>query len=301
TNLAPGDTNGPGAPDVFLRDRRAGTTTLVSVNSRGALGDAGGVEPSVSANGRYVAFSSRSTNLVRDDANGEEDVFVRDLRTRRTTLVSVGRDRRSQGNADSSSPVISADGRYVAFTSRSTNFAPTAPAGQFSAYVKDLRTGALEWVSVPPPGARFDGVGFRVSMSADARYVVFVANEPPSLGRVYVRDRALRRTILAGVAVDGTPTYGGQASISASGRYVAFVSGWADGDPEVGGGRQRLYVRDLSTGTTVAQGLTSTGAPIDGDQYGPVVSDGGVAFDSSAAGIVPGDAGPRTQVYFRPF
>ena len=112
SNLVTGDTNG--TSDVFVRDRQTGTTTRVSVDSSGTQGNNSSPEPSFSADGRYVAFTSQAGNLVTGDTNGRADVFVHDRQTAKTTRVSpyVAGD---QSDLGSDSPSISGDGRFVAF------------------------------------------------------------------------------------------------------------------------------------------------------------------------------------------
>ena len=122
TNLVAGDTNANG--DIFVRDRTAGTTTRVSVGSAGVQGNSGSGQPSISADGRYVAFESDATNLVANDTNGVRDVFVRDRVAGTTSRMSL--TYAAQGDASSISPAISADGRYVAFTSNATNLVSQA-------------------------------------------------------------------------------------------------------------------------------------------------------------------------------
>ena len=127
TNLVPGDTNG--VADVFVRDRLAGTTRRVSVGPGGRQADQGGSDPSISADGLVVAFSSYSTNLVEGDTNETSDVFVRNLRTGVTRRVSVGPGG-AQANNESADPAISAHGRYVVFSSFGSNLVagtPTTP------------------------------------------------------------------------------------------------------------------------------------------------------------------------------
>src|SRR5258706_456378 len=118
TNLVPGDANG--FPDVFVHDRQSGTTELVSVATGRAQGDGLSIAPSISADGRYVAFESTATNLVAGDTNGWFDVFVRDRQNGITELVSISTGG-AQGNSVSYGPMISADGRYVGFISDASN------------------------------------------------------------------------------------------------------------------------------------------------------------------------------------
>ncbi len=120
SNLVPGDGNS--ADDVFLRDRRSGTTTLMCVSSMRVQGNAGCVDPAISGNGRFVAFASGSDNLVPGDTNGESDIFVRDVTTGQTTRVSVGPGGvQATGFGGSSNPVLSFDGRFVAYESYMDN------------------------------------------------------------------------------------------------------------------------------------------------------------------------------------
>src|SRR5438046_3037872 len=100
--------------DVFVHDRQTGTTGRVSVDSAGTEGNGLSVNPSISADGRFVVFYSYATNLVPGDTNGTGDVFVHDRQTGTTERVSVD-SAGTQGNSNSDRPSISADGRFVAF------------------------------------------------------------------------------------------------------------------------------------------------------------------------------------------
>src|SRR6201991_4273377 len=109
-NIIPDDDNG--RKDVFYRDLQTGVTTLVSVNLSGTGGGNGDSQnPAISADGRYVAFESRAGNLVANDSNNSLDVFVRDMQTGITTLVSINTDGTGSGNGDSFRPTISANGK----------------------------------------------------------------------------------------------------------------------------------------------------------------------------------------------
>ena len=121
SNLVPGDTNG--APDVFVRDRQTGTTTRVSVDSAGNQANGSSAKPAMSADGRYTGFSSSASNLVPGDTNAVPDIFVHDSQTGTTTRVSVD-SAGNQANQSSEDPAISADGRYVAFSSSAWNLVP---------------------------------------------------------------------------------------------------------------------------------------------------------------------------------
>ena len=113
-----GDTNG--ASDVFVRDRALHRTNMLTRGGGAGVRNQGSFDPDISADGRYVAFTSAAGNLVRRDTNGRPDVFVRDRHTGTTCLVSVGLDGESADGA-SYRPEISADGRFIAFLSGAGN------------------------------------------------------------------------------------------------------------------------------------------------------------------------------------
>ncbi|MDR4484687.1 MAG: FG-GAP-like repeat-containing protein [Nitrospirales bacterium] len=123
-NLVPGDTNG--ARDIFVHDRQTGLTTRVSVSSTGAEANGGSSYPRISANGRFVAFTSYASNLVNGDTNGVDDVFVHDRQTGQTTRVNVSSAgvEAAPSTCDCFGPAISGNGRFVAFTSNASNLAP---------------------------------------------------------------------------------------------------------------------------------------------------------------------------------
>src|SRR5262249_35393027 len=184
-----------------------GVTERVSVDSTGAEGRGGGHSPSISADGRFVAFDS-SSPLVPEDTNCAEpqdvytcsDVFVRDRQTGTTERVSVS-SQGVQGNDGSYAPSISADGRYVAFVSFATNLVYLVGGGLsgFHIYVHDRQTGPTEFGIPPPPALPFllpPPYGDAPALSADGRFVAFRSSDPllrADLNRnsndVFVRDR----------------------------------------------------------------------------------------------------------------
>jgi Tol biopolymer transport system component len=132
----------------------AGTTTRVSVASDGSQGDGasfGGI--SISADGRFVAFISDASNLVANDTNGLDDIFVHDHQTGETTMISVASDG-TQGNGDSSISSISADGRFVAFESLFVSPVTRLPASTFDVFVHDRQTGETTRVSMASDGTQ---------------------------------------------------------------------------------------------------------------------------------------------------
>jgi len=154
-NLATNDHNGP-VMDVFLRDRQTGGTILVSVNVAGTGGGNGDSSaPDFTPDGRFVAFESRASNLVAGDTNGAADVFVRDLVEGSTTLVSVNSVGAGAGHGVSSGPVITPDGRFVAFSSTADDLVEGDTNRLEDVFVRDLLTGAMTLISRGAQGFAF--------------------------------------------------------------------------------------------------------------------------------------------------
>src|SRR5262245_2647879 len=148
SNLSTNDDRGR-VVDVFLRDRTNHATSLVSVNLTGTGGgNAHSISPFISTDGRYVAFESEASNLVANDTNGFSDVFLRDLQSGTTRLLSVNTSGTGGGTGASSSPVISADGRYVAFVSAASDLVANDTNGASDVFVGDLQSGTTTLVSV---------------------------------------------------------------------------------------------------------------------------------------------------------
>lgn len=169
SNLVAGDTNT--ASDVFIKDLLTGQLTLVSTGGAGAANGASAF-PSLSADGRYVAFHSAASNLTAHDVNGVDDVFVKDRLTGNVTLVSSSLDG-DPGNGRSFYPSISADGRFVCFTSSASDLVPGDTNLGTDVFVKDLVTGQLARASVNDAGGQAAAGSYWSSISADGRYVTY--------------------------------------------------------------------------------------------------------------------------------
>src|SRR5207248_287033 len=151
---------------------RAASTERVSVASDGTQGNGDSEDTSVNADGRFVGFFSAASNLVPGDTNGVIDSFIRDRQTGSTQRVSVS-DSGQQGNGDSFSPWMSADGRFAAFRSQASNLVPGDSNGVLDVFVYDRQSGTIERVSVDSAGAQANGPSGGLSISADGRYVAF--------------------------------------------------------------------------------------------------------------------------------
>ena len=298
----------------------ADTTVLVSraEGGEGPKGDGRSVSPSISGDGRYVAFVSAARNLSAEDRDGVRDVFVRDLALGTTTLVSrASGPRGAAGNGDSLRPRISAGGRYVAFESRASNLSPADRDRRTHVYVRDL--GRARTVLASRAGGRRGAVASAhatgASVSSDGRLVAFdspAANltraDDDSAGNrydVFVRDLRRGRTELVSRASGARGRAGSasaQARISADGRWVAFDSGSSHLTPEGNRAVLQVYLRDLRRKRTVLVSRAGGrhGRPATGTSSQPVVSAHGryVAFESRDPRLGPGD-GSRFDLLVR--
>lgn len=308
-NLVPGDTNG--VIDIFVHDRQTGQTKRVSVASDGTQGDGESRNPSISANGRYVAFESRANNLVPDGTTGSDDIYVHDLQTGQTSRVSIASDG-TRGNNGSYNPSISADGRYVAFWSHAGNL---SPGGIYQdIFVHDRQTGQTSRVSVASDGTAGNNGSVFPSISADGRYVAFVSSadnlvtdDTNDVTDVFVHDRQTGETVRASVASDGTQGNGESywVSISADGRYVVFDSSASNLAPDDANDSWDIFVHDLQTRQTIRISVASNNTQGNGNSGGeyyygaPSVSGDGryIAFWSEASNLVPGDTNGVVDVF----
>ena len=307
STFVPGDTNA--ASDVFVRDRKLRRTTRVSVGPGGVQANDASYAPSISANGRYVAFWSYATNLVPGDTNAQPDVFVRDRKLHKTILVSVS-SAGVQGDNVSRGPSISASGRYVTFWSQATNLVSGDTNAYADVFVRDLKLHRTTRVSVGPGGAQGDNVSFDPTISADGRMVAFqsaattmVPGDTNGFSDVFVRDRELGKTILVSRGLAGAPGNGGSFTPStvAGDRYVAFYSDATDLVPGDTNGFRDVFVRDLKTHKTTLVSVTSAGAQGNGASDLVAISASGrwVAFQSQATDLVSGDSNGNYDVFLR--
>src|SRR3990172_1262940 len=234
SNLVTCDTNG--ADDIFARDRQAGTTERVSIDSAGAEANGGSYEAAVSGDGRYVAYRSIATNLVPADTNALGDVFVHDRQTGATERVSVD-SAGVQSNGASYEPSVSGDGRYVAFRSAASNLVPGDDNAFQDIFVHDRQTGATERVSVTSAGGQATNNSYEPAISGDGRYVTFrsraadlVAGDTNANDDIFVHDLQTGTTERVSVASGGGQSdgYSANPTITSDGRFVGFYSNASD-------------------------------------------------------------------------
>lgn len=335
TNLVPDDMNTcPGATepgrclDIFVRDIQASQTLRVSVASDGSQSNSGSAGPSISATGRYIAFSSSASNLVNGDTNGKSDIFVHDrdadndgifdepgaISTTRVSVSSSG----TQGNDTSGEPYISPDGRYVAFDSYASSLVGGdtnkcdiyTSVGQCpDIFIHDRQTHQTRRISRGIGGAQANGISMLPSLSADGNMVLFyseasnlVSGDNNGQMDVFIVNRKTGQT-------SRIPNFLGRATLSGDGRYVAFNSYTPNLTPDdlntcqnyesPPGACPDIFVQDLATGEIALISVAADGTQADSDSVQAFFSADGryIAFTSTADNLIPGVISDGHMVY----
>jgi Tol biopolymer transport system component len=281
TNLVPGFTTTTNSR-IYRHDRQTGTTVAVSVTtSNAAPWGSISLHPSISADGRFVAFDSDAPDLVPGDLNAARDVFVRDVFMGTTALASVGAT--GVPGSDSQQAEISQDGALVAFSASPGSLGAWGlPSGSDSIVVKHLATGTVELIA-----SAYGASDKTPRFSADSRFIAFASGDPTLVPGdtngyvdVFVKDRLTGVISLVSVATDETQAnaqslvtsvtpgpYAGRypLSISADGKFVAFTSLASNLVPSDTNGTTDAFVRDRSCNlvyTTFGQGSAGTGGNV---------------------------------------
>jgi uncharacterized repeat protein (TIGR01451 family) len=269
SSLDPADTNQ--STDVYIRDAQAGTTTLVSIAFDGSAGNNSSFLQDISADGRFVAFVSDATNLIPNDVvDNEPNVYVRDLVAGTTELASVGSDGTRANVSFFDIPAISADGRFVAFSTFDSLVPEDTRQFSLDIYLRDRQTGTTELISVNSDEVPGDGRSEEPSVSADGRFVVFqsdstnFAPEQPGLfpdEDIFVRDRQTGTTVRASENSAGEE---GNArslnpAISADGLVTAFSSDASNLVPDDTNLVTDIFVHDHRPATDLA--VTKSDSP----------------------------------------
>jgi hypothetical protein len=306
-NLVENDTNG--LYDVFVHDRESGLTERVSINSNKQGGNGNSFPSAISANGQIIAFASRAKNLVSFDRNGVFDIFAHDRSLGVTTRVSVD----SQGveaNDFSASPVVSADGRWVAFSSKAENLVAGDTNHTLDIFVHDRVTGITTRESVNSAQVGGNGQSDFPAICADGRFVTFsskasnlVTGDTNDTFDVFVRDRetqATTRVSVSSIGAEGNQNGDSIASsISADGRHIAFTSGASNLSPNDANGTFDAFIHDREMKVTARVSVGSVGESGNGSSYISAISADGryIAFRSKASNLLAEDTNGRSDIF----
>lgn len=315
SNLVPEDDNN--SFDIFVGDRETNRIERVSIASNGTQADQSSYAPSISADGRFVAFYSDASNLVPEDTNNAPDVFVHDRESGTTERSSVstggvegvghsGSLLTGFANGGSYFPSISSDGRYLSFWSSASNLVTDDTNGRSDVFLRDRSAGTTERISIGSEES--NGHSYAAAISGDGRYVAFeswasnlVPGDTNRAPDIYLHDRAtgdVRRISVSSFGAQGNH-YSTGPVMSGNGRYTAFYSvatNLVSDDISESG----VFVHDRLTGATERMSIGPNGAPDGGSSNAAISEDGHhVAFESQASNLVPGDENDAQDVFVR--
>ncbi len=254
--------------------------------------------PSITADGHYVTFTSRANNLVLGgDTNGRGDVFLKDITTGAIQLVSVAADG-TQGDSTSDYSSATPDGRYVVFQSFASNLVPDDTNGRTDIFLKDVTTGSIQRLSVAADGTQGNNSSSRPSITDDGRYVVFyssasnlVPDDTNGRGDVFLTDLTAGTIERISVAADSTQGNNSSSgvSITTDGRYVVFYSSASNLVPDDTNSTGDIFLKDLTTGSIQLVSVAADGTQGSSRSFDPSITTDGryVTFTSPSENLAP--------------
>jgi Tol biopolymer transport system component len=262
-----------------------------------------------SASGRTMAFISRASNLLPEDTDKIRDVVVSSLKTGHATLASVS-TAGVKADADCDDPMLDRAGKRVVFSSLADNLVDGDLNGLQDVFVRDLKHHTTLRVSVASDGTEGDERSVQPVISGNGEVVAFtsqadnlVPDDTNGSSDVFVHDQRTGVTRRVSLAADGTQADGMSFSpaLSASGRFVAFLSTATNLVPGLAPTNVNVYVRDLKTGTLKLVSAAPDGAPGDLDSLDVTLSANGrrVAFTSAASNLVEADGHLGWDIFVR--
>lgn len=277
--------------------------TALPIGLTGERANGDSAEPAISLDGRYVLFASSASNLVPGDNNGKDDIFLRDLWTGTTTLVSTTASG-GQLDADSYGPQL-VDGNHIAFISSSNNVVNDGnPADNFAdIFYKDLTTGHIMRVTSSTSGEQANSASApygRYEISADGHYIFFASSATNLVsGDTNSRIDIFRKNLITGEltrASTGAQNQEGidgdsiSPSVSADGNFLVFESGATNLVSNDGNHRADIFRKNLTTGEIVLVSRSSQGTQGNFESMRPKVSPDGniVVFETYATNLVDG-------------
>lgn len=307
TNLDPADTDF--LPDVYVKDLATGDLTLASTSDSGLKGNSSSFRQAFSANGTMVGFLSFATNLDPVDADLLVDVYLKDLTTGDTTLVSTS-DTGVKSNGATGGLSLSSDGTRLAFHSQATNLDPADTDTIDDQYVKDLTTGDVTLASTSDAGVKGNLGSGGGALSSDGMKIAFqslATNLDPAdadgVGDVFVKDLVTGDLSLVSTSDAGLKGNGESdtASISSAGTLVAFESRATNLDPADADTVDDAYVKDLATGDLMLVSTSDTGVKSNGVTLIPDLSGEGnvVGFWTEATNLDAADTDAAFDVYVK--
>jgi hypothetical protein len=264
---------------IFWRDRNTGTTKLISVGLNGEEGNGDSYAPSISGDGKSVAFESYSNNLIQSDKNGFRDIFIWQSETNKIERVSIGIEG-LEPNAESYEPSVSGDGKYVAFTSTASNISVIEKGtSNNNVFLRDMQTNKTIMISIDP-FARKGGGGSNPSISYDGNRIAFyshtstlVANDNNGLWDIFLWEKNILNLKRISLTTDGKERNQGNESanriiapaISGNGQYIAYSTTATNMISENTNNYQNVFVYDINKNSTTIASKSTAGVPGNAD------------------------------------
>ncbi len=305
TNLITHDDNG--FTDVFLYDRYTNQIKLVSHTLAGKSANFKSTFPTISQDGHYVAFQSDASDLVADDTNQMRDVFIYHIGSEIIEVVSINSEG-IQGNASSSFPVVSSNGRYVTFESNATNLVADDTKNYIDIFVRDRETRETTRVSLSSTGKQVNNDSYGANISSDGRYVVYASDSHSIVSRdtnkitdVFLHDRETgnnQRLSLNNEGIEGdAASY--EPRISLDGKWVVFISRASNLVLNDTNNSEDVFLRDLTTQTTTRLSVNNQGQEGNDASFAPHISGNNryIVFNSEANNLVNDDDNNTVDVF----
>ena len=292
-----------------------GATELISKTSDDAQANHDSYDPDISADGRYVVFSSNASNLVYGDTNNKTDIFIKDNQTGGINRISVSATG-DQSNGSSYSPSISGNGRYIIFDSLASNLVPADTNSWFDTFRKDNQTGEIMRVSTNSSGAQASGMSScppvyfvaRPAVSADGTYVSFIScatnlvqGDTNNARDVFLKDMSTGNTTLISAGSDGIQSNGnsGYSAITPDGRYIAFESYATNLVPYDDNESVDVFVKDRISGKLTVVSTDGDGINGTGDSRDAAITADGqeLVFSSDADNLVAEDVNGARDIF----
>lgn len=284
-----------------------GELELISTSWDGDEGNNDSYYPRISATGRFIAFQSAADNLVPDDTNQAQDIFLLDNRTDQLWRIPVGPNG-EQANHDSRHPTLSADGRFIAYESLANNLAEGDDNETWDIYLYDRHTDTTTWVSRGLDGAAGNGQSVNPVLSDNGRFLVFVSlasnlvpGDTNGKSDVFLYDHAYGTLIRVSVSSSGEQANGTSryATISGNGRFIAYQSMASNLAPGTNGNYYNIFGYNRVSGETMLISRTPEGIAGNDESQRPALSTNGryIAYESWASDLVPNDTNNYSDIF----
>ncbi|MCC6932497.1 MAG: PD40 domain-containing protein [Deltaproteobacteria bacterium] len=305
TNLVASDLNG--YLDIFRKDKETGVLVRISVSAVGTEANGSSGVPSISADGRYVVFSSSASNLVSGDTNNKTDIFVKDVQSSAITRVSTNGSG-DQGDGDSSWPMISGDDNYVVFVSNATNLVASDTNGTYDIFRKNLESGTISRISTSTLGIEANGSSSYPAISDNGQFVIFISTASNLVvgdlnlaSDVFVKDTISGEVTRVNVTSDGEQGNDDSeyATISSDGRYAIFSSYASNLVNDDSNGALDIFVKNVLSGEIFRVNKSVGGEEANDASFEPHISSDGqrASFYSNATNLFDG-AGEGTRYVY---